>query len=305
MPKDYKRFQDDRRAALILTQLPHLPVIMPPMEKSILITGCSSGIGYATARYLHANGYKVFATARKSEDVQRLKREGLTAFALDVTDPDAIDAVVQQVLAQTGGTLYALFNNAGFGQPGALEDLPTYALREQFETNVFGLHELTRRVIPIMRTQGYGRIIQHSSVLGLISLRFRGAYNASKYAVEGLCDTLRLELDGSGVHVITLNTGPVRSRFRDNAIVRFEANVDAEKSVFSAVYDEEVRKRKQTKEEKDFFTRDPDAVIEKVLLALEKQHPAPRYHITGATRIMGGLKRLLPTAWLDKVLLRI
>jgi NAD(P)-dependent dehydrogenase (short-subunit alcohol dehydrogenase family) len=275
------------------------------MKKSILITGCSSGIGYETAHHLHTHGYEVFATARKEEDVTRLRDEGLHAFRLDVTDPDSIDEAFRWVLSQTGGTLYALFNNAGYGQPGALEDIPTYALREQFETNVLGLHEMTRRAIPIMRAQGYGRILQHSSVLGLISLRFRGAYNASKYAIEGLCDTLRLELAGTGIHVVTLDTGPIRSKFRDNAIVKFEENVDAGSSRFREAYEVEVLRRKEKKDELDAFTRNPDAVIEKVLLALEKEKPAPRYYVTSATVILATLKRLLPTAWLDKVLLRI
>jgi len=275
------------------------------MKKSILITGCSSGIGYETARYLHANGYDVYATARRSEDVTRLQREGLNAHRLDVTDPDSIDDALQWVLQQTNGSLYALFNNAGYGQPGALEDVPTYALREQFETNVLGLHALTRRVIPVMRTQGYGRILQHSSVLGLVSLRFRGAYNASKYAIEGICDTLRLELEGTGVYVVTLNTGPIRSKFRDNAIRMFEKNIDAAKSRFAEAYQEEVYKRKQKKEETDYFTRDADAVIEKIIRALETERPAPRYHITGATLLLASLKRTLPTALLDRILIKI
>lgn len=275
------------------------------MKKSILITGCSSGIGYETAHYLHRNGYDVYATARMEADVTRLKNEGLNAHRLDVTDPDSIDEALKWVLSQTGGTLYALFNNAGYGQPGALEDVPTFALREQFETNVLGLHEMTRRVLPVMRSQGYGRILQHSSVLGLVSLRFRGAYNASKYAIEGLCDTLRLELAGTNIHVVTLNTGPVRSKFRDNAIVKFEENIDASKSRFKDEYETEVLRRKENKEEKDPFTRDADAVIEKVILALEKKRPAPRYYITSATVVLATLKRLLPTAWLDRLLKKI
>lgn len=275
------------------------------MKKSILITGCSSGIGYETALALLRRGYDVYATARKEEDVLRLIGEGLNAHRLDVTDPDSIDAALAWVLEQTGGTLYALFNNAGYGQPGALEDVPTYALREQFETNVFGLHELTRRVLPLMRKQGYGRILQHSSVLGLISLRFRGAYNASKYAIEGLCDTLRLELEGTNVRVVTLNTGPVRSKFRDNAIKVFERNIDAERSRFKEAYKKEVYKRKQNKEEKDRFTRNADAVVEKIVHALESKRPAPRYHITSATVLLAAFKRVLSTRRLDALLRKI
>jgi len=275
------------------------------MKKSILITGCSSGIGYETAHDLHRRGYDVYATARRDEDVARLRDEGLNAHRLDVTDHDSIDAALRWVLSQTGGTLYALFNNAGYGQPGAVEDIPTDALREQFETNVFGLHEMTRRVLPVMRAQGYGRILQHSSVLGLVSLRFRGAYNASKYAIEGLCDTLRLELRGSGVYVVTLNTGPIRSRFRDNAIKMFEKNIDAEHSRFAKVYEKEVYKRKENKEEKDPFTRNADAVIEKILVTLEAETPAPRYYITSATVMLAALKRLLPTGRMDRVLHKI
>ncbi len=275
------------------------------MKKTILITGCSSGIGYETAHYLHRNGYEVFATARKHDDVERLSQEGLNALQLDVTDTDSIERALEHVLAQTGGTLYALFNNAGYGQPGALEDVKSEALREQFETNVIGLHEMTRRIIPIMRRQGYGRIIQHSSVLGLIALRFRGAYNASKYAIEGLCDTLRLELQGSNIHVVTMNTGPVHSRFRDNATEKFLQYVDIEKSVFTEEYKAEVLARKEKKSTNDPFTKEPIEVIKKVLLALEKEQPRPRYYVTTATHLLGTLKRLLPTAWLDKVLLRV
>lgn len=273
------------------------------MQKSILITGCSrGGIGYATALALKERGHRVFATARSPEEVQRLRNAGFEAFRLDVTDTETIDNALDAVLACTGGTLDALFNNAGYGQPGALEDVPTQALREQFETNVFGLHELTRRVIPVMRRQGHGRIIQHSSVLGLISLRFRGAYNASKYAIEGLCDTLRLELMGENIHVSTLNTGPVRSRFRDNATKKFLGSIDMEHSVHKTEYESEVLKRKTQKEEKDRFTKDPDVVVERVIHALESKKPKPRYYITTATYLLGNFKRLLCTSCLDRLL---
>ncbi len=274
------------------------------MQKTILITGCSSGIGYDTAHYLHNNGYKVFASARKPEDVQRLQDEGLDTYLLDVTKPETISHTLHTILAQTDGQLYAVFNNAGYGQPGAVEDIPTDVLREQFETNLFGLHEVTRQVIPIMRAQGYGRIIQHSSVLGLISLRFRGAYNASKYAIEGLCDTLRLELDKDDIHVITVNTGPVHSHFRKNATKKFYEHIEGKKTVFEEEYKKELLPH-EGKKEKNPFTRDSDVVISNIVKALESKRPCPRYYNTSATYLLGGLKRLLPTSILDKILLKI
>jgi len=275
------------------------------MNKTILITGCSSGIGYDAAHYLHANGYTVFATARQSKDVERLQKEGFNAYLLDVTKPQTITDTLDAILKETGGTLYALFNNAGYGQPGALEDVATDVLREQFETNVFGLHEMTRRIIPIMRAQGYGRIIQHSSILGIISLRFRGAYNASKYAVEGLCDTLRLELDNTDIFVSTLNTGPVRSRFRDNGIKKFLENIDGENSVFADEYKRDVLKREEKKDKDGLFTRNSDAVIEKIIHALEHPNPKARYYITPATHLLGSFKRILSTKMLDRILMKV
>ena len=272
--------------------------------KTILITGCSSGIGYDTAHYLNKNGYRVFASARKEEDVQRLKDEGLNAYLLDVTKPETISQTLSEVLAQTDGKLYAVFNNAGYGQPGAVEDIPTDVLREQFETNLFGLHEMTRQVLPIMRAQGYGRIMQHSSVLGLISLRFRGAYNASKYAIEGLCDTLRLELDKEDIHIITINTGPVHSDFRKNATKKYYEHIDGRATVFEKEYKKELLPY-EGKKKKDPFTRTSDVVIANILKALEAKRPKPRYYNTSATHLLGGLKRILPTALLDKILLKV
>ena len=274
------------------------------MEKTILITGCSSGIGYDSAHYLHNNGYKVFATARRPEDVQRLHEEGLQSSLLDVTKPETISKTLNSILAQTDGKLYAVFNNAGYGQPGAVEDIPTDVLKEQFETNFFGLHEMTRQVIPIMRAQGYGRIIQHSSVLGLISLRFRGAYNASKYAIEGLCDTLRLELDKDDIHVITINTGPVHSHFRKNATKKFYKHIEGKTTVFEEEYKKELLPH-EGKKEKDPFTRTSEVVIANIVKALESVSPKPRYYNTSATHILGGLKRILPTSVLDKILRKI
>ncbi len=274
------------------------------MQKTILITGCSSGIGYDTAHYLHKNGYRVFASARKSKDVRRLQDEGLEAYLLDVTKPETITKTLEAILAQTNGELYALFNNAGYGQPGAVEDIPTDVLKEQFETNLFGLHEMTRQVIPIMRAQGYGRIIQHSSVLGLVSLRFRGAYNASKYAIEGLCDTLRLELDQDDIHVITINTGPVHSHFRKNATEKYYEHLHGKPTVFEEAYKKELLPY-EGKKRSNPFTKTSDVVISNIVSALEAKRPRPRYYNTLATHLLGSLKRLLPTSVLDKVLLKV
>jgi len=185
--------------------------------RSILISGCSSGIGRCVARGLRARGYRVFATARQAADVASLQAEGFEACGLDLADSASIHAAVATVLAATGGTLYALFNNGAYGQPGAVEDLGRGILRRQFESNVFGGLELTNLIIPVMRRQGYGRIIQNSSVLGFVAMSYRGAYNASKYAIEGLTDTLRLELAGSGIEVVLIEPGPISSRFRHNA----------------------------------------------------------------------------------------
>lgn len=274
------------------------------MEKTILITGCSSGIGYDTAHYLHKHGYTVFASARKEEDVQRLKEEGLDTYLLDVTKPQTINQTLEAILEKTGGKLYAVFNNAGYGQPGAVEDIPTEVLKEQFETNLFGLHEMTRRIIPIMRAQGYGRIIQHSSVLGLVALRFRGAYNASKYAIEGLCDTLRLELMDDDIHIVTINTGPIHSNFRKNATKKFYEHIHGKPTVFEKEYEKELIPHEEVKKS-DPFTRDSNLVINNILKALQSPHPKPRYYNTSATHLLGGLKRLLSTAILDKILRKI
>lgn len=270
--------------------------------KNILITGCSSGIGYDTAHYLHSKGYKVYASARDAEDVKRLQDEGLDAYILDVTSKDDI-ARVLNIILEKDGEFYAVFNNAGFGQPGAVEDITTDALKEQFETNFFGLHELTYQALKIMRKQGYGRIIQHSSVLGIISLRFRGAYNASKYAIEGLCDTLRLELMETDIYVSTINTGPVRSDFRKNATKMFKKNVVLEGSIFEKEYKEQLL---SVKEKDDaIFTKGSAVVIKNILHALESKKPQARYYNTFATHLLGGFKRVLSTGLLDKILRKI
>jgi len=205
-------------------------------KKTILLTGCSSGIGLCVARDLLGRGYRVFATARKSADVEALNTEGLESLVLDLDDPHSIIAAVEAVLLRTSGRLDALFNNGAYGQPGAVEDLSRDVLRAQFETNLFGWHELTRLVLPVMRNQGHGRIIHNSSVLGFVALRYRGAYTASKYALEGLADTLRLELADTNIHVSLIEPGPISSRFRKNAFAAFQRNIDPDNSVHREKY---------------------------------------------------------------------
>lgn len=269
-------------------------------KKSILITGCSSGIGLCVAHGLKARSHQVFATARKTDDVERLRNEGLDSFMLDLDDSDSIKNAVEQVLEKTGGSLDALFNNGAYGQTGAVEDLSRDVLRAQFETNVFGTHELTTRVLPIMRRQGHGRIIQDSSVLGLVALPYRGAYNASKFALEGLSDTLRLELKGTGIHVVLIEPGPILSQFRANALAAFERNIDSANSPHRSVYEATV-KRLQTKGAAVPFTLGPEAVLKKVIHALESPRPKLRYYVTVPTYLFAFLRRVLPYRLLDKV----
>lgn len=271
-------------------------------QRSILITGCSSGIGEHCARALQQRGWHVFASARSAADVARLAAEGLEALALDVSDIDAVNETVATVLSRTGGRLDAVFNNAGYGQPGAVEDLPTPALRAQFDTNLFGAHAVMRAVLPAMRRQGHGRIVNHSSVLGFITLPYRGAYNASKFALEGLSDTLRQELAGTGIHVSLIQTGPVRSRFRENAERAFRRWIDIESSAHRATYEAVARRLAGSGEVS--FTLGPEAVLEKLVHALEHPRPKPRYHVTVPTHLFKALKRLLPTSMLDRALLR-
>jgi NAD(P)-dependent dehydrogenase (short-subunit alcohol dehydrogenase family) len=273
-------------------------------EKSILITGCSSGIGLCVAEGLQARGYRVFATARKNEDVAMLEQRGLEALQLDLTDSDSINRAVEEVLQRSGGTLYALFNNGAYGQPGAVEDLSREVLREQFETNLFGTHELTCKVLPVMRQQGHGRIIQNSSVLGIISLPFRGAYNSSKHALTGLSDTLRLELHGSGIHISQIKPGPITSRFRPNAFTKYQQNIDKENSVFRDTYQR--MENRLTKEGPAApFTLPPEAVLAKTIHALEAKRPRAHYYVTFPTYLFGTLKRMLSQRALDWVLRRV
>ncbi|MGQ4004910.1 SDR family NAD(P)-dependent oxidoreductase [Francisellaceae bacterium CB300] len=266
--------------------------------QTIFITGCShGGIGYATAKHLKELGYRVFASARQQKDVDALKSEGFEAYLIDVTKTRQIDDALIDILSKTDHKLDVVFNNAGYAQAGALEDIDTKHLREQFETNVFGLHYITHKAIKIMRKQGYGKIIQHSSVLGLVSMKYRGAYNASKYAIEGIADTMRLELQGSNIYMSLLNTGPVTSKFRENSIKTIE-NVDRKNSAHESQY-QQILAGEHTKVPFNLEAIEVAKVMEKIL---NSSKPKPRYYITKATWIMVTLKRFLPTSILDILL---
>jgi len=271
------------------------------MKKTVLITGCSSGIGYCAAKGLQARGYRVFATARRRDSIEKLLAEGLESFRLDLNDSNSIHFAFEEVMRRTGGELYALFNNGAFGLPGAVEDLNRDALRAQFETNVFGWQELTNLAIPVMRQQGYGRIIQNSSVLGFVALPFRGAYNASKYAIEGLSDTLRLELRGSNVYVSLIEPGPISSLFRMNAVKALEKYIDIENSVHREKY-QGVLARLNKQGPAVPFTLPPEAVLKRVIHALEASKPQARYYVTVPTYLFGFLKRILSARALDVLL---
>lgn len=272
-----------------------------PVKRSVLITGCSSGIGYCTALGLRERGYRVFASARKRTDVEKLAKQGLEALQLDLDNDDSIGSAVESVLSASSGRLFALFNNGAYGQPGAVEDLSRHTLRRQLETNVLGWQELTRLVIPGMRRAGEGRIIQNSSVLGFVAMPYRGAYNCSKFALEGLTDTLRLELHGSGIFVSLIEPGPVSSRFRENAYLKFRENIDTENSFHRPQYEAMVARLKKAGPVAP-FTLPPEAVLAKVIHALESRRPRARYYVTVPTYLFAYLKRLLPTRALDALL---
>ena len=271
--------------------------------KSVLITGCSSGIGDCVARGLHARGYRVFASVRNPRDSAAFHQAGIECLQLDYADVASIRSAVDEVLERTRGRLYALFNNGAYGQPGACEDLSREAMRQQFETNVFGWMELTNHIIPVMRAQGHGRIIQNSSILGFVALPMRGAYNASKYAIEGFSDTLRLELAGTDIHVSLIEPGPVESRFRANAYRAFRQHIVVDDSVHRARYRKMIERFESTAN--DPFTLPPDAVLKRVVHALESKRPRIRYPVTVPTYLFAGLKRVLSDRMLDRMLRRV
>ncbi|MCW8944430.1 MAG: SDR family oxidoreductase [Sedimenticola sp.] len=274
------------------------------IKKSVLITGCSSGIGLCVAKGLKQRGYQVIASARDIHDVDQLIASGFTAIQLDLNDSESIQRAVDQTLSITEGQLYGLFNNGAYGQPGAVEDLSRDTLRAQFETNLFGWHELTCKIIPVMRQQGGGRIIQNSSVLGFAALAYRGAYNASKFALEGLTDTLRAELKGSGIQISLIEPGPIESQFRANAYAMWKKNIDPSNSFHKGAY--QAMEERLTKQGPAVpFTLPPESVLKRVIHALESPRPKIRYYVTFPTYLFGTLKRLLPYRAMDWILSRV
>ena len=270
------------------------------MQKSILITGCSSGIGLDAATTLRERGWQVFAACRKPQDCARLREAGFVAPLLDYEAAETIETALQEVLHHTGGTLTAVFNNGAYAIPGLVEDLPTDALRQIFEANFFGYHSLTRAVIPVMRAQGHGRIVQCSSILGFSPLPYRGAYNATKFALEGLTDTLRLEMRGTKIFPVLIEPGPITTKIRENAIPHFEKWIDWENSARVEDY-KTLKQRLYTSSGPDPFELPPAAVTKKLIHALEATRPRARYYVTFPTYLMGTLKRLLPTSGVDFV----
>jgi NAD(P)-dependent dehydrogenase (short-subunit alcohol dehydrogenase family) len=266
--------------------------------RTILITGCSSGIGLASARVMKARGWRVIATARRDEDLAMLRDDiGVEAVAVEMSDPASVAACAERVLAIADGRIDALFNNAAYGQIGAVEDLNGDVLRRQFEVNLFAQHDLTRRILPSMRRHGSGRIVQCSSVLGFVAAPFRGAYCASKFAMEALSDSMRLELQGSGIDVSLIEPGPIRTRFVAHALENFLDTIDIQGSPHRALYEARLERMKQGGN--DAFKLEPEAVAAKLVHAVESARPRRRYFVTKPTYFAAVLKRVAPQATLD------
>ncbi len=278
-----------------------LPLVQ---NKTVLITGCSTGIGASAARMLQERGWTVIPTARKEADLKRLRDEAFDPIEMDMADADSVARGAAQVLDRTGGQLGALVNNAGFGQSGALEDVKREHLLYQFEVNVFGLQDLTNRIVPVMRKQGYGRIVHISSVVGRISLPFLGCYSASKFALEALADAQRIELRDSGIGVILVEPGPIITEFRRTAAKRAEETLDLKESGKSQFYVEQIQKRLDQQKKPNLINRRPEDVALKIVRALESSRPKRRYAITIPAHLGAFMRRVAPDALVDFVLSR-
>ncbi|KNG93181.1 SDR family NAD(P)-dependent oxidoreductase [Pseudaestuariivita atlantica] len=271
-------------------------------DKSILITGCSSGIGYDAAIGLRERGWRVFASCRQAQDCKRLEELGFQSPRMDYADPASLEAGLETVLSDTGGTLDAVFHNGAYALPGPVEDLPTDGMRAIFEANFFGWHDLTCRIIPVMRAQGHGRIILNSSVLGFAPMRWRGAYNSTKFALEGWADTLRMEMADTGIRIVLIQPGPIRTKIRENSIPHFEKWVDWENSARVDQYRSGLLDALYKGQEGTPFELEPEAVTAKLVHALESLRPRSHYKVTTPTYMMAALKRVLPRRAMDWVL---
>lgn len=274
-------------------------------QPSILITGCGSGIGLSTALILKQRGYRVFAGARKTTDIEKLKEQGLESVQLDVTDASSREKAIEAILQKTGGTLNALFNNAGFLIAGAIEDLNDALIQSQFATNVFGVVSLTRLVLPIMRKQGHGRIIQNSSILGLITMPYYGAYNASKFALEAFSLTLRQELRGTLIHVSIINPGPIYSKLREHSFEIYQQTLAQQSSLHLHAYQKLERSYFHPDTKNKRIMSDPKIVVNDVIHALESRNPKIHYYIGFPVKFLLFLKRFLPESWFDWILTKI
>jgi len=270
-------------------------------SRTILITGCSSGIGLDTARRLKAMGWTVFASCRSDADCAAREAEGFEAPQLDYENADSIARCAESVLAQTGGRLDAVFHNGAYALPGPLEDIPADGMRLQFEANFLGWHDLNRHLLPAMRAQGNGRILFNSSVLGLVGMKYRGAYVATKFALEGYADVLRMEMADTGLHVVLIEPGPIETDFRKNAIKQFERWVDWKASARRAQYEDSLLDQLH-KGGSSKVQWPASAVTDVVIKALEAKKPKARYGVTTPTHAMAIARRLLPTRALDWVL---
>jgi len=269
--------------------------------RTVLITGCSSGIGLCLAHGLRSAGYHVFATARKEEDLIKLKKLGFDAFLLDLASSKSIKTAIYELYQKTD-SLYALINNGAYGQAGALEDISREALEKQFQANVFGWHELTNLILPSMKERNKGRVIYISSVLGFVAMPFRGPYVASKFAIEGLVNTLRLELKKTKIKLSLIQPGPIESKFRQNAFLAFKENVDSSKSDYKREYKTMIERLNSDNNVQ--FTLAPESVLQCVLHALESKSPKNHYRVTFPTKLLAVLCRILPSSWMDHILSR-
>jgi short-subunit dehydrogenase len=271
------------------------------ISKAVLITGCSTGIGRATAEHLASRGWPVYATARRADAIRDLASRGCKVLPLDVCDDASMSAAVAAIAAAEGA-VGVLVNNAGYGQEGAFEEVPMAEVRRQFETNVFGLTRLTQLVLPGMRRQGWGRIVNLSSMGGRLTFPGGAFYHATKHAVEALSDALRFEVQGFGIDVVVIEPGPIKTSFGDTAVDSIGAAGGAGSAYtsFNAVLRQRIREAYEGPMGR--LAAGPEAVAQVIEKAISASRPRTRYPVTAAARILMGLHRWLPDRWFDAFL---